>query len=576
MKTNLFNWSAGAALLGAAVLIHHSLESSPPPFTASGGGTHISKPGTSRPVPLAPGVRSKASQSNIEAREPLPHLAEAARLANQSESLAKQAAITAWVASLTDPNDCALIAADLSTYGHSLVGAALERWVELDPQGAIRSHALKIDHREARVGCLEWMFRDYGAQDALTAFVFAKTLEGIGETERQTSIAATLGALAKVDPVAACKALAELQASVAFGAATEVYGTLSKSRPADELFDMASQLPGVARSTALQAILRTAAVDDPAAAVAAWSEVQEAGLKSDLTRALADGFRDAGVGPKELAQWLIANAPERSSVSVRGEALARLAESDPETANDLLAGMATGQRDELRSVVAAMLEPAAAIEFARSIDRDDLKESSLRDVALRLGSTDPQSLYEAAEKDPDFARIAVREIVDSLAYEDINAAAEYVKSLPVDVRDPAADRLVERLSDIAPLRAMSLAATLIEDPEARRQAVAAAFATSVIDLGNAGNGNLPAIPEDGAARDEVLSAAVPLLAYRNPEMGLLVGNSIEQPDKRANAIQEVLLAIAQLHGPEAALNVLKGEIAVPAQVKSQIKEAIER
>jgi len=535
-----------------------------------------SVPAGSSPIvsasPTAPALGRASSRPGSVDLNSSSVLAEAGRLAAMPESLSRQAAITAFIATLTDPRDCAALATNLPLYGHALTGAALRRWVELDAPGSIYDYAMATPQRELRVANLEWMFRDYAEQNPTAALAYAKSLPGVSETERNNSVAATLAALAKTDPETATSELRRLPASVAAGPASEIYSELARVRPPSDVFAEAGGLPGAARSAAQQAVLKVVASSDPQAAVNLWHGTDNAALRHDLTRALADGFRDAGADPKAMAEWLFQNAPERGAESVRAEALSRLAEVDPAGAKSLLTQRPIGERDDLNAALASMLSPEAGLEFARQISREDQRQTALAEVASRLASSDPARLYAESSRDANFARAALPAVVDALAYGEVSAATSYVQSLPEALRNEAAPRLVERLVDIAPEKAVAAAADLITDPDARRLNVASAYAASIITRNAQELQQLPSIPA-GLNRDEVLAAVVPLIAFRNPDAAWAVARSIGDESLRVNALQEAVQGVAQVVSLDAAERRL-AEAALDANVAQQIRSQL--
>jgi hypothetical protein len=527
--------------------------------TGSGGGDGSTI--TTR-VPVPPSVPGGAAA-------PGGQVTEARRLAELPESMARQQAINAFVAGLKSPADCAALATNLTAYGHALSGAALQRWVELDAPGAIRDYALPMRHRELRASNLDWMFRDFAAQNPVAAYEYARTLEGLAESERQTSVAATLPALAKVDAATAVASLRELPAAVATVPAAEIYTDLARQGEPAKVFAEAGELHGNARAVAQQSVLKVTAGKDAKAATALWHSVDNAALRHDLTRALADGFFEAGVNSRDMVEWLFENAPERGADAVRAEALGRLAAQDPAAATTLLNQRPVGERDDLRSMLAGTMDPAQGLEFARGIARDELRQEAYAQVASRFGSEDPQRLFQEFGKDPEFARAALPAVVEALAYEQIGKATDYVSQLPDELRDTAATRLVERLTDLSPERALEVAAAAMTDPDARQQAMAGAYAAAVVGRTGTGAASLPGVPA-GTDRDQLFASVVPLVAFRNPASAWQVANAIGDENLRLNAVQEVLRGYATTESAAAAERQLAAAN-LPAEVAEQMR-----
>jgi hypothetical protein len=517
---------------------------------------------TTTRVPMPPSIPDGAAA-------PGGQVTEARRLADLPESMARQQAITAFVAGLKNPADCAALATNLTAYGHALSGAALQRWVELDAPGAIRDYAMPMRHRELRASNLDWMFRDYAAQDPVAAFEYARSLEGLAESERQASVAATLPALAKVDVATAVASLRELPAGMATVPATEIDTDLARHGEPAKVFADAGELRGNARAVAQQSVLKVTAGQNPDAAVALWHGVDNAALRHDLTRALADGFVEAGVNSRDMVNWLFENAPERGADAVRAEALGRLAATDPTAATTLLNQRPVGERDDLRGMLAGTMDPAQGLEFARGIARDELRQEAYAQVASRFGSEDPQRLYQEFGKDPEFARAALPAVVEALAYEQIGTATDYVNQLPDELRDAAATRLVERLTDLSPERALKVAATAMTDPDARQQAMAGAYAAAVVGRTGTDTAGLPGVPS-GTNRDRLFASVVPLVAFRNPTSAWQVANAIGDENLRLNAVQEVLRGYAATESTAAAERRLAAAN-LPADVVEQMR-----
>ena len=215
-----------------------------------------------------------------------------------------------------------------------------------------------------------------------------------------------------------------------------------------------------------------------------------------------------------MAEWLLQHAPERGAESVRAEALSRLAEQDAASAHALLSQQPPGQRDSLAAAVASMLDPGAGLLFARQISREDQRLTAMAEVASRLASSDPAQLYAEVGKDPEFARAALSAVVDALVYEDSARATTYVASLPADLRGEAAIHLVERVSDTSPDRAITLAAALIPDPDARNL-----------------RGDSPA----ELAEDRLATASAILAAIEAAELARVKGKKKPGPDDNPEA-----------------------------------------
>jgi len=514
-----------------------------------------------------PGENSSGTASSTDTSEAL-------RLAGLPESKGRQAAIAAFVAGLTDPTACAALATNLPTFGHALAGAALQRWVELDPTGAIRDFALPTRERDLRLSHLDWMFRDFATRDPMGAYQQALSFPGLSEVERQTGIAATLTELARVDAPTAVNALRALPTSVATGPAAEIYADLARNGQPASLFVEAGELRGTARAVAQQSVLRTAASTDPQAAVALWHGIENAGLRHDLTRSLAEGFLEAGVKPADLAGWLFENAPERGAESVRAEALQRLAADDPARASALLNQLPPGEQNELRLALANTLDPAEALQFARGITRVDQREAAYSDLASRFGASDPSGFAAEFAKDPEFARAALPAMVDTLAYEDIGAATRYVQQIPDEHRREAVLHLLDRVSDLSPERAVALAATLLPEGDARHQAMASAYAATIADRPVSNTGNLPQVPS-GTDPDQLYAATVPLIAFRNPESAWHLSQAIQDENLRLNAVQEVIRGYASADSLAAAEQRL-AQANLPPDVAQEIRAYLGR
>lgn len=519
----------------------------------------------------APDTGRAAAGASVARGADDPLMAEALRLAGLPESMARQDEISAFARGLNDPSLCAAIATNLTRYGHALSGAALRRWVELDAPGVIRGYALATPQRDLRAANLEWTFRDYAAQDPVAALTLARSLPGLGQTERDRSVAAVLPALARIDPAGAAAELAKLPASIGASPAYEVYAGLAQTQSADTLFADAERLPGVARSSARQAVIKAAAQSDRAEAVRLWTAGGQSGMKHDLTRALFDGFRDAAVDPGVLARWFLTYAAEPGAESVRNEALSRYAEVDAAGARQVIAERPVFERDALNTAMADMLDPGAGLEFARQVTQVEDRRSALASVAQRLAVTDPETLLREVGTDVELAQVAQPAVVEALVYQDADRAAEYVRGLSADLRGEAAVALADRLADTHPGQAMSVAAELIDDPEQRDLAVARGYAAAIRTAGDA-RAALPSLPS-GVDGDAVRGAAVSLLAYTHPDQALAIAQGIADGGQRANALHEALQGLARRASVADAQQILAGlglDEAVTEQIRRQL------
>lgn len=207
---------------------------------------------------------------------------------------------------------------------------------------------------------------------------------------------------------------------------------------------MPANSEGNARAVAQQSVLKVTAGQNPEAAVALWHGVDNAALRHDLTRALADGFAEAGTKSRDLVEWLFQNAPERGAEGVRQRPWAGWRPpTQPRPPRSSTSGR-SGSGTTSGACSLARWTPPKGSEFARGIARDELRHEAYAQVAARFGSEDPQRLYQEFGKDPEFARAALPAVIEALAYEQLDKATDYVNQLPDQLRDTAATRLVER------------------------------------------------------------------------------------------------------------------------------------
>lgn len=575
-------WVAAACALGAAALFWVAVS------PANGPGTRKTErsgkgPGEGAGSGLDPGLilqkrsfgvslTNAAAGADIDAA----HWAEARRLAGMSPGLGRSRDIAAYVAGIGTVAECAGMATNVALFGHELASAALQRWLELDPQDAIRSVALASRSRAERSGQLGWMLKDYSERDPAGAMEFVRGMSSLSEGERAIGLAAVLPAYARtVDAGEAVEMLAGLPSSVAVGASAEIFSNLAKGAAVEtvkQAFTTAGTLQGVARSAGMASVLEAAAEKDPKLAVEMWSGVADAGLKNDLTTQMARKLGET-FDPGSVVQWLSQYAPERGADGARIEAFAALSTSDPKRALEFLAGRPVGQQDDLREGAAGALEPRQAIEMAAGIRDETRRQRAITEAGGRLADEDPAALYQllGGAKDPEIARGLLVPVVDALAYESADKAIQYVQSLPGDLRDQAASRLVETLSDLNPANAARVAASTIADEEVRVGAVGSAL-SRILD--GAGSVTLPDLSAlNSGERDKILAYASGRVSVRNPEAALSAAALIHDEATRSAAVQLAVLGATQSQSTERALQLLE-QANVSEVVRNTIRDQV--
>lgn len=503
-------------------------------------------------------------------------VSEALRLAGVAPSLSRSCDIAAFVAGLANASDCATLATNIALVGHELASAALQRWVELDPQGAIRSLALAAQSRIERSAQLTWMLRDYSARNPAEALAFVQSLGNLGQAERAAATAAVLPAYAsQVDAAKALDLLRQLPSSIGADAAGEIFANLAKGASPEAIktaFATATSLSGSARSAAMSSVVGAAVAQNPQLAVDLWNAVQDAGLKGDLTAQLARKFGDT-FDPADVVNWLGTYAPERGADAARIEAFAALAAKDLPRAEAFLQGRPVGQQDDLREGAASALDPIAAMKLASSISDEPRRSRAIGEAATRLADSDPQALMMEVGATTDNAAIQAMlpAAVDALAYESSASAVEYVQRLPADQRDSAAKRLVERLADVNPGRAATVAAATISDAEVRVGAVGSAL-SRIVD--ESAEFVLPDLGQLGVTeRDKALAYAAAKSSVRNPPGAMAAASLIQDEANRSIAVQQATLGAARSLTSQQAL-LLLDRANVPEEVKATIRQQI--
>lgn len=571
-------WVAVACAMGAAALVWVAVS------LASRSGTHLGNGSSSGPgsvsgtgVPLQ--KRSFPASPSTTAAGPAGDTlewAEARRLAALSPGLGRSRDIAAFVAGIGTVAECAGMATNVALFGHELASAALQRWLELDPRDAIQRVALTARTRSERSGQLDWMLKDYSERDPAGALEFVRGLSSLSEGERAVGLAAVLPSFAKsVDSAQAIEMLAGLPSSVAVGASAEIFSNLANGAAPETVrhaFATAGTLQGVARSAGMASVLEAAAERDPKLAVEMWSSVGDAGLKNDLTTQMARKLGET-FDPGSVVQWLNQYAPERGADGARIEAFAALSSTDPQRAIEFLNGRPVGQQDDLREGAAGALEPKQAIDMAAGIRDETRRQRAITEAGGRLADEDPSALYQllGTTQDPEIARGLLVPVVDALSYESADKAIHYVQSLPGELRDQAASRLVETLADLNPANAARVAASTIADEEIRVGAVGSAL-SRILD--GAGTVALPDLSTlSTGERDKVLAYASGRVSVRNPEAALSAAGLIQDEATRSAAVQLAVLGATQSQSSGRALQLLE-RANVSEEVRNTIRDQV--
>lgn len=577
-----FAWVAAACAVGAAALVWVAVSLATRPGAQAGVGNEAP---TGSGVGLPSGPRSTAagplgaadrdasgSSGGLDSAQ----WDAARRLAGTGPGLTRSRDITSFVAGIGSAAECAALATNLSVFGHELSSAALQRWLELDPQDAIRSVALQARSRSERVGQLGWMLKDYSERDPAGALAFVRGLDSLSAGERFAGLAAVLPAYAKsVNSGEAIELLAGLPSGVAIGASAEIFSNLSKGATPEAVrtaFSTAGSLQGMARSVGMASVLESAAEQDPKLAVEMWSSVGDAGLKKDLTSQLARKFGET-FDPGALVQWLNQYAPERGADGARIEAFAALSASDPKRALEFLNHRPAGQQDDLREGAAGALEPVQAIELAAGIRDETRRQRAITEAGGRLADSDPSALLQLlkSSSDSNVSRGLLVPVVDALAYENADKAIQYVQSLPDELRNVAATRLVESLADTNPLNAARIAVSTISDEEIRVGAVGSALSRILDGAGDTPLPDLSALPV--TERDKVLAYASGRVSVRNPSAALSAASMIQDEVTRSAAVQLAVLGATRSQSATQALQLLE-QANVSEEVRATIRDQV--
>ena len=579
MKTKLFILTATGSLALAAVLISIgtykadviplSNADRPIPKRAAEGGVAAT-------VPL-PGKSNVAedAESTADASASSPIVTEAVRLAGIPASQSRSRSITDFVTRLGSA-DCAVLATQANLIGEELSSAALQRWVELDPQAAIRRVALAAKSEVERVGHLSWMLRDFSASEPAKALDWVQGNAELRDSERAAAMAAVLPEYARqVDSERALDLLRQLPSSIAAAAAGEIFAKLAEGTAPDAaraVFSRAGSLHGTARFAAMRSVLDAFAGQNMQTAIDLWGSVQEIGTRNELTARLAQKLGESFT-PVDVVNWLYTYAPERGADSAKTEAFAALAAQDPTQADAFLQTRSPGQQNDLKEAVASTLEPNAALRMAGTITDASRRERAIAEAATRLADSDPQALREliANSKDEAVVRNMLPATVNALLAENRDAAIQFVKNLPAATRDSAAHRLSEGLGDNDPVQAISIATATIADPEVRVGAIGSALSKLADDSPT------PSIPNikwrDTAERDQALAYAAARSSVRNPDGALAMANMISDVALRSTSVQQAVLGAAQSYSAQDTLQLLE-KTNLSAELKSTIRKQI--
>jgi hypothetical protein len=250
-----------------------------------------------------------------------------------------------------------------------------------------------------------------------------------------------------------------------------------------------------------------------------------------------------------------------------------LSSTDPQRAIEFLNGRPVGQQDDLREGAAGALEPKQAIDMAAGIRDETRRQRAITEAGGRLADEDPSALYQllGTTQDPEIARGLLVPVVDALSYESADKAIHYVQSLPGELRDQAASRLVETLADLNPANAARVAASTIADEEIRVGAVGSAL-SRILD--GAGTVALPDLSTlSTGERDKVLAYASGRVSVRNPEAALSAAGLIQDEATRSAAVQLAVLGATQSQSSGRALQLLE-RANVSEEVRNTIRDQV--
>lgn len=326
----------------------------------------------------------------------------------------------------------------------------------------------------------------------------------------RTAKFASVEYLAGVDPRRAAALLREIPDAVAGEQKEERLGQIARlwaQRDLGEAMAWAKTLPARQQLSAIPGILAEQAIVNPQAALAQAEALTDSRLHRQAIQSVVAEWsgREAGAA----AKWLLEQPDRRLMAEMAPNILQQLAESDHETALELIQQIPPGdaRTRALTGLLAGMANTnlPGAVEMLDQMPAGTAKDSAMEQLAWAWGRQDPEAAAKYALKQPDTD--GRTRLLDAVATEwaqrDPVAGAAFWKELgPGAGRDVFADNLARHWAESDPQAAVRWVASLTgadQRPELVANVIGAWAQQSPAEAA-AYAGQLPAEMQEGALR----------------------------------------------------------------------------
>ncbi|MEQ1858328.1 MAG: hypothetical protein ABMA13_00170 [Chthoniobacteraceae bacterium] len=371
------------------------------------------------------------------------------------------------------------------THRNMALGILFARWAELDPAGAVKYSQLLP--RSANAGFLRrTALTTWAEQDLDAALAWARTLEK--SDTRNDSLATIAGALAKRDPAAALKLIAE-------------------------------NFTGRDSANAYDTVFSAWAENDFTSAYAAAQELTDPGLRVRAMRAALNQKLEAD--PHMVLEALRTAKLSELRWDLGNRAMTRWLERDFAAARDYALALPPGdQRDQGLQQVAkefARNDPHAALDWLRTLPDDGSRDQAIQSLFGTWAGSDSKAALEGARALPEgrLRENALAQIAQNLVDTDISTALGILKELPPgNATDNAFQQVAWRWGRTDP----KAAATWFIDnlPENNQWALQQIVSEWARNDPDAALGWASALPDDRSQKGSLLGQALSNLARSDP------------------------------------------------------------
>jgi hypothetical protein len=282
---------------------------------------------------------------------------------------------------------------------------------------------------------------------------------------------------------------------------------------AQAVFDFAQTMENDPQSIVLANVVNAWGRLDPEAVLAAVQSVESKNLRSSLEDRIASAW--GSTNPREVLENLDL-LPENTQDTAMSSAIASLAQTAPDEAANLMAGM-DGSEQRLKTAfevlsVWANKDPTAALEWTlNNPEIEDLKTTVLPSILHQVANKDPQTAFDIARQQPlgENGVGLEGQVLSNIALRDIDKAlallSQVREGLTLNYATSSIGRAMLRIGEVANVWGLAQ-----ELPESQRQD----YYQTIVDSWAARDGTELYKSIDGLPSDEIKSyAALKLISF---------------------------------------------------------------